>query len=95
MTVGYFPPGMETYLYCRLDHGHKYLTKAQATAFHRFRRRLEQYLPDCQIKAVFPYDDNIIQIRVEIPNETYRRGLKACKLAVEVEDETGICIILK
>lgn len=72
-----------------------HLTDAQATAFNLFRERLERRLPEFHITGVQPFNENIIQVWIENPNETYQTGLMACKLAVEVEDKTGICIILR
>jgi len=71
------------------------LTEAQAAAFHRFRKKLERHLPAYRIAAVSPYNENIIEVWLESIPDTYRKGLKACKLAVEVADETGIHIILR
>jgi hypothetical protein len=74
----------------------EHLTEAQATAFDVFRERLERRLPDFQITGVQPYNENIIQVWLEMPETTtYQKGLKACKIAVDVHDETGICIILR
>jgi len=71
------------------------LTKAQEAAFHMFRKKLERRFPEYSITAVEPLKENMIRVWLESAPETYKKGLAVCKLAVEVEEETGIFIILR
>jgi hypothetical protein len=46
--------------------------------------------------AWLPYKESIIEIGVEPQKKmTYRKTLKAAKVATEVEDETDITIVLR
>jgi len=71
------------------------LSNAQLKTFDKFRRRLKKKVPDYVITWVRPYKENIIEVGYESPKRmTYRKTLQAAKLAIEVEDETGVLIIL-
>ena len=71
------------------------LSSVQLKTFEKFRRRLKKKVPDYVITWVRPYKENIIEVGYE-PQKmmTYRKTLQAAKLAIEVEDETGVLIIL-
>jgi hypothetical protein len=71
------------------------LTKAQAKTVRKFKNSLAKKLPDFRIVWVKPVKENMIELHLESEKRTYRRGLQAVKLAVEVEDETGVIIILR
>lgn len=71
------------------------LSSVQLKTFKKFQRRLNEKVPDYQIAWVRPYKENIIEIGLESQKKIgYRKGLQAVKLAVEVEDETGVIVIL-
>jgi hypothetical protein len=72
------------------------LSSVQLKTLKKFQRRLNEKAPDYQIAWVRPYKKNIIEIGLESQKKIgYRKGLQAVKLAVEVEDETGVIIILR
>jgi len=72
------------------------LSSVQLKTFKKFERRLNEKVPDYRIAWVRPYKKNIIEIGLESQKKIgYRRGLQAVKLAVEVEDETGVIVILR
>jgi hypothetical protein len=72
------------------------LSSAQLKTFKKFQRRLNDKVPDYRITWVRPYKENIIEVGLESQKKIgYRKGLQAVKLAVEVEDETGVIIILR
>jgi len=72
------------------------LSSVQLKTFKKFQRRLNEKDPDYRIAWVRPYKKNIIEIGLESQKKIgYRRGLQAVKLAVEVEDETGVIVILR
>ena len=72
------------------------LSSVQLKTFKRFQRRLNEKIPDYQITWVRPYKENIIEVGLESQKKIgYRKGLQAVRLAVEVEDETGVIIILR
>jgi len=72
------------------------LSSAQLKTFKKFQRRLNEKVPDYRITWVRPYKENIIEVGLESQKKIgYRKGLQAVKLAVEVEDETGVIIILR
>lgn len=68
------------------------LTKTQTKAFELFRQQLSHRSPKCRIVAVEPLEDNMIRVWLDDTNLTYEMVRAACKLAVEIEDETGIFI---
>lgn len=72
------------------------LSSVQVKAFEKFRRKLNSKMPDFKITWVHPYNENIIEAGAEFPeNMSYRKGLRVAKMAIEVQDETGILIILR
>jgi hypothetical protein len=71
-----------------------HLTSAQLRTFRKFRRRLSEKVPDYHIAWVRPFKENIIEVGLEPDKMTYRKNQRAAKAAIEVEDETGITIIL-
>ena len=72
------------------------LSDLQLKTFEKFRRKVKKNAPDFQITWVLPYSKSIIEIGFEFPQKmNYRKGLNVSKLATEVEDETGITIVLR
>ena len=72
------------------------LSSVQLKTFKTFQRRLNDKVSDYRVAWVRPYKKNIIEIGLESQKKIgYRKGLQAVKLAVEVEDETGVIIILR
>jgi hypothetical protein len=72
------------------------LSSIQAKTFKQFRRKLTVKVPDYRITWVHPYNETIIEIGLEPQKKwTYRKSLRASKVATEVEDETGITIVLR
>jgi len=78
-----------------LDPMTEHLTEAQADALHLFREELERRLPQYCITAVQPLKENAVRVWLESPALTYQSEVTVSKLAVEVENETGIFIILR
>ena len=74
-----------------LDH----LTRSQQQALRKFKKRLAEKLPNFDIAWVHSFKDNIIELHLESDKRTYRNSLQAAEVAIEVEDETGILIILR
>ncbi|MCI0691475.1 hypothetical protein L0337_05640 [candidate division KSB1 bacterium] len=73
------------------------LSSAQAKTFKKFQRKLNEKVPDYRIAWVrpYPYKESILEIGLESQKKIgYRKGLQAAKVATEVEDETGVTIIL-
>ncbi len=73
----------------------KHLTETQTKTYLQYKRKLAKHLPNARIAWVLPIKKNIIEVYVETEKLTYRTGLKAAKLATEVEDQTGVTIILR
>jgi hypothetical protein len=71
------------------------LTAVQKKTLQRFKKKLAQELPALRVAWVHPYNDSIIELHLEYDKRTYRKSLKASKLAVEVADETGVTIIFR
>lgn len=72
------------------------LSNVQLKAFEKYRRRLAKKVPDYQLTWVHPVKENIIEAGLEPQKKmTYRKTTLAAKLAIEVDDETGILIILR
>jgi hypothetical protein len=78
-----------------LDLATEHLTEAQGAALQCYCEKLERHLPQFHITGVEPLKENLIQVWLESTDWSYQAGRKAAKLAVEVEDETGIFIILR
>jgi hypothetical protein len=72
-----------------------HLNESQIETITKFKNSLAKKLPDFRIVWVKPVKENMIELHLESEKRTYRRGLLAVKLAVEVEDETGVIIILR
>jgi hypothetical protein len=70
------------------------LSSVQLKTFKKFRRRLSEKFPDYHIVWVLPFKENIIEVGLEPEKMTCRKNQRAAKAAIEVEDETGITIIL-
>jgi hypothetical protein len=70
------------------------LSSVQLKTSKKFRRRLSEKVPDYHITWVRPFKENIIEVGLEPEKMTYRKNQRAAKAAIEVEDETGITIIL-
>jgi len=74
------------------------LSSVQLKTFKKFQRSLSEKVPDYHIAWVrpSPYKESIIEIGLESQKKIgYRKGLRAAKVAIEVEDETGVTIILR
>ncbi len=63
--------------------------------FLSFKKKLAQEMPALRIEWAQPYNDTIIELHLEYGTRTYRKAMKASKLAGEVEDKTGITIIFR
>lgn len=71
------------------------LSSVQSKTFKQFQRKLDEKVPDYHISWVRPYNKSIIEVGLEPQKKmTYRKTLQACKAAIEVEDKTGVTIIL-
>lgn len=71
------------------------LSSVQLKTFKKFQRKLKEKVPDYHIAWVHPVKENMIEVRLESKNKmTYRKTLQAAKLALEIEDRTGVFIIL-
>jgi len=72
------------------------LSSMQSRTFQEFRRRLNEKVPDYRIAWVLPYKKTIIEVGLEPQKKwTYRKTRQAAKVAIEVEDKTGITIVLR
>jgi hypothetical protein len=71
------------------------LTKNQLKTIRKYKNRLAKKLPNFHIAWVKPLKKNMIEAHLESDKWTYRKGLQAVKLAIEVEDETGVFIFLR
>jgi len=72
------------------------LSTKQLKAFEKYRRGLTKKVPDFRLTWVLPVKETIIEAGLEPQKKmTYRKTLQAAKLAMEVQDETGILIILR
>ena len=72
-----------------------HLTKTQAKTFLQFKRKLAEHLPSFRIEWVLPVKEKMIELHLESGKRTYRNTIKAARLAVEVEEKTGVTIILR
>jgi hypothetical protein len=73
------------------------LSSAQVKTFKKFQRKLNEKVPDYCITWVrpYPHKKTIIEIGLESQKKIgYRKGLQVAKVATEVEEETGVTIIL-
>jgi hypothetical protein len=72
------------------------LSSIQLKAFEKFRNKLTKKVPDYRLTWVQPVKENIIEAGLEPQKKmTYRKTTLAAKLAMEVEDETGVLIFLR
>jgi len=72
------------------------LSALQLKTFEKYRRKLGKQIPDYRLTWVHPVKESILEIGVEFQKKmTYRKNLLAAKPAFEVEDETGVLIILR
>lgn len=72
------------------------LSNVQLKAFEKYRRRLAKKIPDYHLTWVHPVKENIIEAGLEPQKKmTYRKTTLAAKLAIELQDETGVLIILR
>lgn len=71
------------------------LTGLQLKTFKKFQNRLRTKVPDYHIAWVRPYSETIIEIGLEPQKKmTYRKTMRASKIASEVEDATDMTIVL-
>jgi len=72
-----------------------HLSNIQSKTFKQFQRKLNEKVPDYHIAWVRPYSKAIIEVGLEPQKKmTYRKTRQACKVAIDVEDKTGVTIIL-
>jgi len=71
------------------------LNKTQTATVVKFKNRLARKLPNFQIAWVKPVKENMIELHLETEKRTYKNSRQAIKLAIDVEDETGVIIILR
>jgi hypothetical protein len=67
----------------------------QKKSLQRFKKKVTEKMPDLRIAWALPYNDRIIELHLEDDKFSYRRSLRASKLAFEVAEETGITIIFR
>lgn len=67
----------------------------QKKTLQRFKKKLAQEMPNLLIAWAQPYNDTIIELHIDYDKHTYRKSLKASKLAFEVEEKTGITMIFR
>jgi hypothetical protein len=60
-----------------------------------FKKNLAQEMPKLRIAWAQPYNDTIIELHIEYDKHTYKKSLKASKLAFEVEEKTGVTMIFR
>ncbi|MCI0697644.1 hypothetical protein L0337_37265 [candidate division KSB1 bacterium] len=70
------------------------LNALQKKTLQKFKARLAQELPKVRIAWAKAYSEDIVELHLEYDKHTYRNGLKAATVATEVEEETGVTIIL-
>ena len=71
------------------------LTQKQFETLNEFKNRLNQRVPGYMISWVQPVKENMIEVGIEPDKMTYKKNLQASELAVEIEDRTGVFIILR
>jgi len=70
------------------------LSNKQLKAFRKFRRQLNEKVPEYRIVWVRPYNERIIEVGMESQKKIgYRKMLRAAKVAIEVGDEADIVIV--
>jgi hypothetical protein len=72
-----------------------HLNTAQKKTLQLFKKKLAQEMPKLRIAWAQRYNDTIMELHIEYDKRTYRKSLKASKLAVEVEEKTGITMIFR
>lgn len=72
-----------------------HLNAAPKKTVQLFKKKLAQEMPNLRIAWVQPYNDTIVELHIEYDKHTYRKSLKASKLAFEVEEKTGITMIFR
>jgi hypothetical protein len=70
-------------------------TAVQKKTLQRFKKKLAQEMPNLRVAWALPFKDSIIELHLEYNKRTYRKSLKAAKLAIEAGEETGVMIILR
>jgi len=70
-------------------------TAVQRRTLQRFKKKLAQEMPNLRIEWALPFKDSIIELHLEYDKRTYRKSLKAAKLAIAAGEETGVMIILR
>lgn len=70
------------------------LNALQKKTLQKFKTRLARELPKVQIAWAKAYSEDIIELHIEYDKHTYKNGLKASTVATDVEEETGVTIIL-
>jgi hypothetical protein len=72
------------------------LSTEQLKAFEKFRRGLAKKIPGSRLTWVHSLKKTVIEAGLESQKKmTYRKTLQAAKLAMKVQDETGVLIILR
>jgi hypothetical protein len=71
------------------------LTEKQWNTFTEFKSLLNRKIPGYNIAWVQPVKENMIEVGIEPDRMTYEKNHQASKLAVELEDKTGVFIILR
>jgi hypothetical protein len=79
----------------KLNLASNHLTDRQLKTMRIFKNRLAKKLPNFHIAWVKPMKEDMIELHLESDKWTYRKGLQAVKLAIEVEDETGVFIMIR
>lgn len=52
-------------------------------------------MPKLRIAWAQRYNDTIMELHIEYDTRTYRKSLKASRLAYEVEEKTGVTMIFR
>jgi len=71
------------------------MTAMQRKTLLQFKKNLTQALPNSRIAWALPVEDDFIELHLEHDKRTYRKSLKAAKLAIAAGEETGVLIILR
>jgi len=79
----------------KMDLSSNGLNKTQTATVVKFKNRLARKLPNFHIAWVKPVKENMIELHLETEKRTYKNSRQAVKLAIDVEDETGVIIILR
>jgi hypothetical protein len=72
-----------------------HLNAAQKKTLQLFKKKLAQEMPKLRIAWAQPYNDTIIELHIEYDKHTYKKSLKASRLAFEVEEKTGVTMIFR